>query len=86
MQILYSYQISSVFVEGGSNTLGSFFDAKLVDKLYVFASPKIMGKRNALDSIGGEGDVSMSNITEIDNIDIERTGNDFLFTGYPRFK
>jgi len=86
LQILYSYQVTSVFVEGGSFTLGSFFDTKLVDKLYVFVSPKIMGKRNALDPIGGEGDISMSNITEVDDINIERTGRDFLFTGYPRFK
>ena len=86
LKIIYSYGITSIFVEGGSFTLGRFFNTKLVDKVYVFVSPKIMGKSNALDSIGGEGNISINNLTRIDSINIERIGEDFLITGYPRFK
>lgn len=86
LKILYSYEICSVFIEGGSCTLGKFFDAKLVDKMYVFVAAKIMGKKNALCAIGGEGRISMRHITNLRDVTIEKIGKDYLICGYPDFK
>lgn len=83
---LYSLGVMSLFVEGGSSALGSFFDSKLVDKLYVFTSPKIMGKKQAIGAISGRGDVSMNRLVRIDNLQITSLGKDYLFSGYPVFK
>ena len=86
LKILYSYGIMSVLIEGGSLTLGGFFDAKLADKLYIFLSPSIMGKRDALSSIGGQGNVSISKMTQIRDAKLDKIGRDLLVTGYPVFK
>ena len=85
MKVLYKQGITSVFVEGGSRTLGSFFDQKLADKLYIFVAPRIMGKSSGLSSIGGQGTVNINRLTELRDLTIERTGVDFLVTAYPHF-
>ncbi len=83
---LYSLGVMSLFVEGGGSVLGGFFDSKLVDKLYVFIAPKIMGKKQALASISGRGDISVNNLAEINNPQVTSLGKDYLFSGYPVFK
>ncbi|MBN2121019.1 MAG: bifunctional diaminohydroxyphosphoribosylaminopyrimidine deaminase/5-amino-6-(5-phosphoribosylamino)uracil reductase RibD [Candidatus Omnitrophica bacterium] len=86
LKTLYAEGICSVFVEGGSRTLGSFFDHRLVDKLYMFLAPKIMGKYSSLDSIGGSGYLAIEKITQLKNIDIKQIGKDYLITAYPEFR
>ncbi len=83
--ILYKLNIMSVFIEGGSFTLGSFFDAQLVDKIYFFVSPKIIGGNDALSSIGAKGIISLKNSIYIKDIQVTQIGPDFLFIGYPIF-
>jgi diaminohydroxyphosphoribosylaminopyrimidine deaminase/5-amino-6-(5-phosphoribosylamino)uracil reductase len=86
LKSLYSYGVSSVFIEGGSLTLGRFFDQRLVDKTFVFVSPKIMGKRSAISPIGGSGEALIGKLAVLKDLSVERTGKDCLITGYPRFK
>ncbi|MGA1862642.1 bifunctional diaminohydroxyphosphoribosylaminopyrimidine deaminase/5-amino-6-(5-phosphoribosylamino)uracil reductase RibD [Deferribacter thermophilus] len=52
---LYNNKILNVLVEGGSETAGIFLDYNKIDKVLFFISPKIIGGRNAITSIGGEG-------------------------------
>ncbi|UCD15654.1 MAG: bifunctional diaminohydroxyphosphoribosylaminopyrimidine deaminase/5-amino-6-(5-phosphoribosylamino)uracil reductase RibD [Candidatus Omnitrophota bacterium] len=82
---LYELGIMSVFVEGGSVTEGRFFDGKLVDKIYFFVSPKIIGGRSALTSVGGEGFLSPHKCPHIKNISIKQLEQDIFITGYPNF-
>ena len=86
IDILYEIGIMSIYVEGGSFTLGAFFDAKLVDKIYLFIAPKIIGGTKALTSIGADGAASPEEAVTIRDIHIDKIGNDFLVTGYPEFK
>ncbi len=80
---LYSFGIMSVFVEGGSETLGRFFKQKLIDKAYFFLAPKILGGKKALTSVGFEGFRKINEALEIDNITINKIGKDILISGYP---
>ena len=82
---LYSLGVMSLFVEGGSSVLGSFFDSKFVDKLYVFTAPKIMGKREAIGAISGKGNIFINRLVRINNFQVTPLGKDYLFTGYPVF-
>ncbi|MFC1514648.1 bifunctional diaminohydroxyphosphoribosylaminopyrimidine deaminase/5-amino-6-(5-phosphoribosylamino)uracil reductase RibD [Candidatus Omnitrophota bacterium] len=82
---LYRKGVTSLFVEGGSATLGGFFDQKLVDKLYIFIAPKIMGKSEGLDTIGGCGPIKINCLTELKDLTIEKIGSDYFVTGYPCF-
>ena len=86
LDALYRLGIMSVFVEGGSQTLGGFFDEKLIDKVYFFISPKIIGGRDALSSVGARGFVSPAKCASIKNIEIKHLGEDILVMGYPVYK
>ncbi|NQT28271.1 MAG: bifunctional diaminohydroxyphosphoribosylaminopyrimidine deaminase/5-amino-6-(5-phosphoribosylamino)uracil reductase RibD, partial [Candidatus Omnitrophica bacterium] len=43
LKILYSLGIMSVFIEGGSQTIGQFFIKREIDKVFFFIAPKIIG-------------------------------------------
>ena len=85
LRILYARGITSVFVEGGSQTLGIFFDQKLVDKIYLFLAPKIMGGKDSLTSIGAKG-FSLKKCPVIKELDFKRISQDILISGYPVYK
>ena len=84
MQILQEREIRSVLVEGGSKMLGAFKDAGLVDRVYAFVAPKICGGQNSLSSIGGEGVEFMDEALQLENLEIEKLGNDVLLTAKVR--
>ncbi|MFH1505147.1 MAG: bifunctional diaminohydroxyphosphoribosylaminopyrimidine deaminase/5-amino-6-(5-phosphoribosylamino)uracil reductase RibD [Candidatus Omnitrophota bacterium] len=85
LRILYDLGITSVFIEGGSRTLGHFFMSKLVDKAYFFISPKIIGGVKALTSIGAEGFPCLKICPVIQNIEIKRLDEDIIVSGYPHY-
>jgi diaminohydroxyphosphoribosylaminopyrimidine deaminase/5-amino-6-(5-phosphoribosylamino)uracil reductase len=74
-------QISSLLVEGGSQIFTSFLKEKLVDKIYYFLSPKILGK--GLDSFGDLGIKKISQSVTLKDCEIKRFKNDLLVIGYP---
>lgn len=86
LKILYDLGIMSVFVEGGSETMGRFFEAKLVDKIYFFIAPKIIGGRKSLSSVGAEGFASLDKCPIIEDIEVKRLDSDMLISGYPRYR
>jgi diaminohydroxyphosphoribosylaminopyrimidine deaminase/5-amino-6-(5-phosphoribosylamino)uracil reductase len=48
-------RMTNVLVEGGSQVLGSFFDAGQIDEVHVFIAPKLIGGATASGPIGGDG-------------------------------
>lgn len=48
-------RMTNLLVEGGSEVLGAFFDADLVEEVHVFIAPKVVGGRGALATVGGRG-------------------------------
>ena len=74
-------QISSLLVEGGSQIFTSFLKEKLVDKIYYFLSPKILGK--GIDSFGDLGIKKISDSITLRDCEIKRFKNDLLVIGYP---
>ena len=82
---LYRREITSVFVEGGGNTLGRFFDARLVDKIYFFIAPKVIGGKNSLTSVEAKGVGKISEAIRIKDVEVKKIGKDYLFQGYPQY-
>jgi diaminohydroxyphosphoribosylaminopyrimidine deaminase/5-amino-6-(5-phosphoribosylamino)uracil reductase len=76
-------QISSLLVEGGSQVFTSFLKEKLVDKIYYFLSPKILGK--GLDSFGDLGIKKISDSITLRDCEIKKFKNDLLIIGYPNW-
>jgi diaminohydroxyphosphoribosylaminopyrimidine deaminase/5-amino-6-(5-phosphoribosylamino)uracil reductase len=54
-------EITSILVEGGGEINGAFFDLKIVDKVYFFIAPKIIGGSKAVSSVMGEGVTDLKN-------------------------
>lgn len=74
-------QITSLLVEGGSKVFTSFLKEKLVDKIYYFLSPKILGK--GLDSFDDLGIKEISDSITLRDCEIKKFKNDLLIIGYP---
>ena len=70
-------------VEGGAEIAGAFVDAKMVDKLTFIVAPIIIGGHSAPMTIGGKGANSIDNVLRLKDLEINKYGDDFVFTGYP---
>ncbi len=75
-------QIQNLLVEGGAETLGSFFDQRLVDKFYFFYAPKILGGKNAPGVLAGAGVQRLGDALQARDLRVRKLGPDLLVTGY----
>lgn len=74
-------KIISILVEGGGKVLGSFIDEKLVDKVYAFHAPILIGGEKGISAILGKGSPTIKEALKLDNIKIKHLGNTFLTIG-----
>jgi diaminohydroxyphosphoribosylaminopyrimidine deaminase/5-amino-6-(5-phosphoribosylamino)uracil reductase len=82
MKKLAGMGITSVLVEGGGMLIGSLFDEGLVDKMMFFISPKIIGGKEAISSVMGQGIARIEKAAKLKNVSLRRFGEDFLIEGY----
>jgi diaminohydroxyphosphoribosylaminopyrimidine deaminase/5-amino-6-(5-phosphoribosylamino)uracil reductase len=61
LRALGKMEITSVLVEGGGELLGSLFDERLIDKVALFYAPVVIGGREAVTAVGGEGPSKVNN-------------------------
>ena len=80
MKYLGQREISSVLIEGGSQTIGSALAQGLVDKMMVYIAPKILGE--GLESVRGLKTKKLSQAINLKNISAGRIGEDILLEGY----
>lgn len=82
MKELMKREIISVFIEGGGTVLGSFVDNTLVDKVYAFYGPIIIGGSDSVAAIGGKGAPTISQSLHLSNLSYKKLDDTFLITGY----
>lgn len=82
IEILGKMKIDSVLIEGGGNINSSALKEKLVDKVYAYIAPKIIGGKTSLTPVTGEGVEFMKNAIILKNMQIKSIGDDYLLTGY----
>lgn len=75
-------EISSLLVEGGGLLLTSLIEKKLVDKIYVTLSPKLIGGEKAASFFEGKGITSMSQALYLKNTHAFAMGKDLILEGY----
>lgn len=73
--------IMHVLVEGGGEIIASAINNRLVDNLYLFIAPKIIGGRNAVTPVEGKGIGSIQQALKVRDMQIEKIGKDILVTG-----
>ena len=82
LRVLGQRNIVTILVEGGGKLLGSFFDYGLVDKVYAFIAPVIIGGREAKTAVGGNGVAKITEALRLSQVSIKSFGDDMLVSGY----
>ncbi len=85
MKILYEKGIRKLLVEGGSTVIWEFLNEKLVDEIFIFFAPMIIGG-NAPSIAGGKGAKSKEEIIKLKIKKIEKLGDGFLVNLIPEYK
>jgi diaminohydroxyphosphoribosylaminopyrimidine deaminase/5-amino-6-(5-phosphoribosylamino)uracil reductase len=73
----------NLLVEGGSEINGSFLDQGLIDKIFLFLSPKLIGDPLAPGIFSGAGFASLKEALSIKDLRVRKIGEDILVEGYP---
>jgi diaminohydroxyphosphoribosylaminopyrimidine deaminase/5-amino-6-(5-phosphoribosylamino)uracil reductase len=81
LKTLYERSIVSLFLEGGGNLIGSFLDARMVDEVYTFMAPVIVGGSSAV-TIGGRGIATITESLRLKDVSIKKIADNFMIHGY----
>jgi len=79
---LASLEICSILIEGGASVIGSAFQEKLVDKVWIFMAPKIMGDAKALSSVVGLKNSKINRLLTLKNVCCHKINDDIFIEGY----
>jgi diaminohydroxyphosphoribosylaminopyrimidine deaminase / 5-amino-6-(5-phosphoribosylamino)uracil reductase len=82
MLYLGNEKVDSILIEGGSGLLGSAIDYQIVHKAYMFMAPKLIGGKDALSPIGGEGISSMKQAHHLKKTTLYQFDDDIMIEGY----
>ncbi|MBI3896374.1 MAG: bifunctional diaminohydroxyphosphoribosylaminopyrimidine deaminase/5-amino-6-(5-phosphoribosylamino)uracil reductase RibD [Acidobacteria bacterium] len=77
-------EITSVLLEAGAELNWAVLEAGLVDKVFLYYAPKILGGRDSLSLAGGRGFRAMREAREIWRTQVHQFGTDFAIEGYLR--
>ena len=75
-------RIDSILVEGGGTINEAFLQAGLIDEVYAFVAPKIIGGKEAKTPVEGLGFEKLSEALLLNNIKVEMCGSDVLIHGF----
>jgi len=78
LEILYNRGIKKLMVEGGSTVIWNFLKQHLVDDLYVFIGPMIIGGKYTPSMADGEGISSESDIINLEIAEVSKLNDGIL--------
>ncbi len=81
LNVLQEKEIVSVFVEGGAEVLGSFVDARVIDRVYAFYAPLVIGGRDAISAVKGEGVNEVAQAIRLKDVEYKMFDDNFLLIG-----
>ena len=73
--------LHSILIEGGASVQGSFRDAGLIDEVWTFLAPKIIGGKTAQPAFTALGSDTLDQATQLNDVRVEIVGNDVLIRG-----
>ena len=79
---LGTMNITRLLIEGGSRVLASAFRDSVVDKVFFFYAPKILGGDDGVPICSGPGASTMSQCIAVCDVSVHRLGDDVLVEGY----
>ena len=81
-QRLGKLEITSLLIEGGALVNWAALAANVVDKVFLYYAPKILGGTASIPFAGGEGFSRMSEAAQIKDMVLHRFAGDFAVEGY----
>jgi len=78
LDLLYQRGIKKLLVEGGGTIIWSFLRNRLVDDLYTYIGPCIIGGKNTPTVADGSGIKSEDDLLSLGIVDVNRLGNGLL--------
>lgn len=86
MVALGKLEITSLLIEGGTKIITSALKDDIVDKIFFFYAPKILGGHAAHGITAGEGVEYVNQALTVQDLKVKRQGEDVLVEGYIRDK
>ena len=77
-------EITSVMIEGGATVNGTALSSCIVDKVFLYYTPKILALDGSIPLAYGMGFPLLENASRVENIHLHRFGEDFAVEGYLR--
>jgi diaminohydroxyphosphoribosylaminopyrimidine deaminase/5-amino-6-(5-phosphoribosylamino)uracil reductase len=81
LQRMGAEHIDSVLVEGGGTVNDSFLQARLVNEVYAFVAPKLVGGKEAKTPVEGQGIENLRDAVQFSHLEVEHFGQDVLLHG-----
>lgn len=81
MEELGKRKIDSVLIEGGGTFHGTVLKSGMVQRIYCYIAPKLIGGKEAKSPVEGTGFSFMKEALEITESEIMKLGNDFCISG-----
>ncbi len=82
MKVLGEKKIDGILVEGGGTLHGALLSSGLVQKVYAYMAPKIIGGKEAGSPVEGEGAACMKDAYFLRDIEMIKLGKDYCLSGY----
>ena len=79
---LGKHQVSSLLVEGGGQLLTSMLEKRIVDKIFITISPKLIGGKTAPSLLAGKGVNYIKNSLKLKDTDVFQIDEDIIVKGY----
>jgi diaminohydroxyphosphoribosylaminopyrimidine deaminase/5-amino-6-(5-phosphoribosylamino)uracil reductase len=72
--------VTSLLVEGGGEVNASFLLGGFAQRIAFFYAPKILGGRDSIRAVGGEGALNLSEMLPLDQVEWKKSGEDLMLT------
>ncbi len=83
MAELAARELTAVLVEGGGTLNYSLLEGALIDKLFIFVAPLIIGGKESPTAFSGSGISDLSKAWTVEEIEMKQFDRDLLLIGYP---
>jgi len=81
LEALGARSIHSVLIEGGATVNGAFRDAGLIDEVWTFIAPTVIGGATAPSAFTAVGCETLATATHLQDVHVEHLGRDVLVRG-----
>jgi diaminohydroxyphosphoribosylaminopyrimidine deaminase/5-amino-6-(5-phosphoribosylamino)uracil reductase len=82
LRFLGEMEITSLMIEGGAMVNAAALSAGIVDKIFLYYAPRILGGTASVPFAGGTGFASINDAAYVKSLRVHRFGEDFAVEGY----